>query len=310
MTQCGSCQPDNHGCAVDPRRGAPVPQRLPSRAGHRLTPRVIHRGAQTGTERSKGASMRIGRMRVLSVGTAVGLALVMATAGGAAMAADDGQNSGSPGDDHHDRAAAQHVLLLSVDGMHQADLDWYVHEHPTSALARLVGNGASFSKAQTPVPSDSFPGMVGQVTGGNPSSTGVYYDDTWNAALLPAGTTPAACATAAPGAEVTYFEQLDKDPHALDAGQGLSGLPHTILSMTATPARLIDPAQLPVDPTSCQPVYPHPYLQVNTVFQVARAAGLRTAWADKHPAYEILNGPSGTGIQDLFTPEINSDAPT
>lgn len=135
--------------------------------------------------------MRIGRMRVLSVGTAVGLALVMATAGGAAMAADDGQNSGAPGDDHHDRTAAQHVLLLSVDGMHQADLDWYVHEHPTSALAHLVGNG---SKAQTPVPSDSFPGMVGQVTGGNPSSTGVYYDDTWNAALLPAGTTPAACA--------------------------------------------------------------------------------------------------------------------
>jgi len=254
--------------------------------------------------------MRIGRMRVLSVGTAVGLALVMATAGGAAMAAGDGHNPGGPGDDHHDRAAAQHVLLLSVDGMHQADLDWYVHEHPDSALAHLVGNGASFSKAQTPVPSDSFPGMIAQVTGGNPSSTGVYYDDTWNAALLPAGTTPAACATAAPGAEVTYFEQLDKDPHALDAGQGLSGLPGSILSMTATPARLIDPAQLPVDPTSCQPVYPHSYLLVNTVLEVARAAGLRTAWADKHPAYEILNGPSGTGIQDLFTPEINSDAPT
>lgn len=31
--------------------------------------------------------------------------------------------------------------------------------------------------------------------------------------------------------------------------------------------------------------------------------------SDKHPAYEILNGPSGTGVQDLFTPEINSDAP-
>ena len=214
----------------------------------------------------------------------------------------------------HDRAAAQHVLLLSVDGMHQTDLDWFVHAHPDSALAHLVGNGASFSKAQTSVPSDSFPGMVGQVTGGNPSSTGVYYDDTWNAALLPAGTTPAACASAAPGtasgAEVTYFEQLDKDPHALDAGQGLPALPDSILGMTASPARLIDPAQLPVDPTSCQPVYPHSYLQVNTIFEVARAAGLRTAWVDKHPAYEILNGPSGTGIQDLFTPEINSDAPT
>src|SRR5262249_6024618 len=32
--------------------------------------------------------------------------------------------------------------------------------------------------------------------------------------------------------------------------------------------------------------------------------------SDKHPAYEILDGPSGTGVQDLFTPEINSDAPT
>ena len=117
--------------------------------------------------------MRIGRKRVLSVGTAAGLALVMATAGGAAMASNDSQHPGG-GDDHHDRAAAQHVLLLSVDGMHQSDLDWYVHAHPDSALARLVGNGASFSRAQTPVPSDSFPGMVAQVTGGNPSSTGVY----------------------------------------------------------------------------------------------------------------------------------------
>jgi hypothetical protein len=43
---------------------------------------------------------------------------------------------------------------------------------------------------------------------------------------------------------------------------------------------------------------------VNTVFEVLRNHGLRTAWSDKHPAYEILNGPSGKGIQDLFTPEI------
>ena len=109
---------------------------------------------------------------------------------------------------------------------------------------------------------------------------------------------------------MTYFEQADLDPLALDAGQGLPGLPDRILQMTGNPPTLIDPAQLPVDPTTCQPVYPHQYLKVNTIFEVARAAGLRTAWSDKHPAYEILNGPSGTGIQDLFTPEINSDAPT
>jgi hypothetical protein len=150
--------------------------------------------------------------------------------------------------------------------------------------------------------------MVGQLTGGNPKTTGVYYDDSFNHALLPAGTTN--CAAAAPGAEVTYFEQADRDPLALDAGQGLAGLPNSILDMTGNPTTLIDPAQLPVDPATCAPVYPHSYLKVNTVFEVARAAGLRTAWSDKHPAYEILNGPSGTGIQDLFTPEINSDAPT
>ncbi len=65
---------------------------------------------------------------------------------------------------------------------------------------------------------------------------------------------------------------------------------------------------MPVNPASCTPVYPHNDLRVNTVFEVARAHGLRTAWADKHPAYEILGGPSGTGVQDLFTPEINGVA--
>jgi len=97
----------------------------------------------------------------------------------------------------HEPPATQHVLLLSVDGLHQTDLEYYVRKNPTSALAQLSGDGVEFTRAQTPVPSDSFPGMVAQVTGGNPSSTGVYYDDTWNHALLPAGTT--SCAGVTPG---------------------------------------------------------------------------------------------------------------
>src|SRR4029077_6250990 len=87
-------------------------------------------------------------------------------------------------------------------------------------------------------------------------------------------------------------------------------LPDSILQMTGNATSLLDPAQLPVDPATCTPVYPHQYLKVNTIFEVARKAGLRTAWSDKHVAYEVLNGPSGAGIQDLFAPEINSDAPT
>jgi len=210
----------------------------------------------------------------------------------------------SANDDHHD--AVGHVLLLSVDGLHQTDLAWYVAHHPGSALAALVHGGVQYTNARTPVPSDSFPGMVGQVTGGDPQATGVYYDDTYNHALLPAGTT--SCAGVKPGVEVTYFEALDKDPNSLDAGQGLAGLPGSILQMTGQPDSLINTAALPVDPKTCQPVFPGQYLKVNTVFEVARQANLRTAWSDKHVAYEILGGRSG-GIQDLFAPEINSQVP-
>src|SRR5246127_718905 len=99
--------------------------------------------------------------------------------------------------------SARHVLLISVDGMHQSDLDWYVQTHPGSTLAALVTRGVDYVNASTPFPSDSFPGMVGQVTGGNPSSTGIYYDDAWNHAVFPAGTT--SCIGLAPGGEVTYF---------------------------------------------------------------------------------------------------------
>jgi len=231
------------------------------------------------------------------------VAVMAALVGVSASSATGSNSTGQVG-----RPPAQHVLLLSVDGMHQSDLAWYVTENPSSALAMLAHRGVEFGHAETPFPSDSFPGMVGQVTGGNPKTTGIYYDDSWNRSLLPAGTT--SCAGVAPGVEVTYFEQLDKDPTALDAGQGLAGLPNSILHMTGNATSLVDQSQLPVDPVGCKPVFPHSYLKVNTIFEVARGAGLRTAWSDKHVAYEVLNGPSGTGVQDLFAPEINSDAPT
>lgn len=62
--------------------------------------------------------------------------------------------------------------------------------HPTSALAHLVGRGTTYTRALTAVPSDSFSGMVAQVTGGNPGTSGIYYDDSYNQALLPAGIGP------------------------------------------------------------------------------------------------------------------------
>jgi hypothetical protein len=219
-----------------------------------------------------------------------------------------------PDGDHGEREKVDHVLLISVDGMHQSDLAWYVETHPGSTLAALMAQGVDFSNASTPFPSDSFPGMVGQVTGGNPSSTGIYYDDTWNHDVFPAGTQN--CVGPAPGAEVTYFEALDINQGALDAGQRIvpaNPAPGTdpwanILHMTGNPGDVINPANLPVDPSTCQPIYPNQYLHVNTIFEVAHQHHLLTAWSDKHPAYLILSGPSGKGVDDYFTPEINSSA--
>jgi len=173
-------------------------------------------------------------------------------------------------------------------------------------LAALDRHGLEYSKAETPFPSDSFPGMVGQVTGGDPKVTGIYYDDTWNHDVFPAGTTD--CSGPVPGGEVAYHEADDIDQTRLDAGQGLTGLPGSILRMTGNPRRVINPANLPVSAKACKPIYPNSYLKVNTIFNVATDRGLRTAWSDKHPAYLVLSGPQGNGVRDYFTPEINSDA--
>jgi Type I phosphodiesterase / nucleotide pyrophosphatase len=240
-------------------------------------------------------------------GAAAALA-IGAVAIGAPAAVVFAHPSGDRGDrgGHHHGSSIAHVLLISVDGLHQSDVEWYVSNHPGSELAKLVGGGAEYAQAQTPIPSDSFPGMTAQVTGGNPRTTGIYYDDEYSHAVLPAGTTT--CNGQPTGGEVIYDSPDDKDATALDAGQGLAGLPGSILEMTGQPQSLIDPATLPVNPQTCKPIYPHEYLEVNTIFEVAHDHGLRTAWSDKHPAYEALEGPSGNSIDDLFTPEIDSNA--
>jgi hypothetical protein len=239
--------------------------------------------------------------RLIRRAAAAGASVAVALSGGALASAATAQPGGSghpPG--------IRHVLLISVDGLHQQDLAWYVSAYPHSVLAALDRRGLEYSHADTPFPSDSFPGLVGQVTGGDPRVTGIYYDDTWNHDVFPAGTTN--CSGPVPGGEVAYTEADDINQNALDAGEGLTGLPGSILQMTASPLDVINPANLPVNPATCTPIEPNQYLKVNTIFNVARQHGMRTAWSDKHPAYQALSGPSGTGVQDYFTPEINSQA--
>jgi hypothetical protein len=64
---------------------------------------------------------------------------------------------------------------------------------------------------------------------------------------------------------------------------------------------------LPRDPANnCNPIFPHEWIRVNTIFEVVRSHGGRTAWTDKHPSYSWTKGPSSTGVEDFYGPEINS----
>jgi hypothetical protein len=190
----------------------------------------------------------------------------------------------------------KHVLLISVDGLHALDLANYVNAHQNSTLAKLSRSGITYTNASTSTPSDSFPGLAALVTGGSPITAGLWYDVTYNRALSPPAATTSLPITGGPnlcpnvvGTPMAYDESIDNDLTKLNGGGG------------------INPHFLPRDPgDGCKPVYPHEYLRVNTIFEVVKANGGRTAWIDKHPSYEWTNGPSGKGVDDFYGPEINS----
>lgn len=46
--------------------------------------------------------------------------------------------------------------------------------------------------------------------------------------------------------------------------------------MTKAPIGLLDAVCFPVEPATCNAVVPHQQLQMNTVFEIVRAHGLRT----------------------------------
>jgi hypothetical protein len=159
------------------------------------------------------------------------------------------------------------IRIVTVRGGWAAPVRSLHKSYPDSVLAGLYKHGLEYSSAMTPFPSDSSPGMVAQVTGGDPRVAGIYYDDTFNHDVFPAGTTN--CTGPVPGGEAAYEEAIDTDSNSLDAGQRPTNLPGSILSMTGDPTSLLNPKAMPVDPTTCKPIYPDQYLKVNTVFNVA-----------------------------------------
>src|SRR6202166_4286259 len=80
-------------------------------------------------------------------------------------------------------ADIDHVLLISVDGLHALDVANFVEAHPNSALAELSSHGITYSNARTPANSDSFPGLLALVTGGSPITHGLFYDVSYDRTL-------------------------------------------------------------------------------------------------------------------------------
>ena len=197
------------------------------------------------------------------------------------FASGDGDNRGPD-------KSIRHVLLISVDGLHALDVAKYVAAHPHSALAELASHGTTYSDANTPQNSDSFPGLLALVTGGSPATSGLFYDVSYDRAIFdPTNTT----CTGGAGNMMVFDESIDKYN-----SQNVS-------------LNVIDPAKLPrhIDGHgNCVALWPHSALRTNTIFEVVKASGGHTAWEDKHPAYDLVNGPSGTGVDDLYTPEVTN----
>src|SRR5215469_18777020 len=82
------------------------------------------------------------------------------------------------------RQGVQHVLLISIDGMHA--LDYQNCANGISGvnqgmpycpnMAALAKTGTNYTNTSTSKPSDSFPGLMAIVSGGSPRTVGAYYD--------------------------------------------------------------------------------------------------------------------------------------
>ena len=221
---------------------------------------------------------------------------------------------------------SKHVLLISIDGMHQSDLDWYVAHHPGSTLSRLTHRGVEFTHASSSNPSDSDPGGTALMTGGNPRSTGIYYDVEYSHKTDEPGA-PCTPGRPATGGNVIYDSPDDALPSVGDFldptngtfpsfdengsiyANGVDTNPAAIMNLK-NDATSFNAATFPVDPATCTNVMPWDYLGDNTIFQVIHHAGMRTAWSDKHAVYMSFNGPRSNGhsIDDFFGPEIDSQA--
>ena len=84
-------------------------------------------------------------------------------------------------------APYDHVLILSIDGLRESDLTDPVTAAYLPNIVAFEHSGIHYSNAHSVVPSDSVPVSLSYFTGASPKTTGVYYEDSYDRSLYPAG---------------------------------------------------------------------------------------------------------------------------
>src|SRR5215467_5370442 len=99
--------------------------------------------------------------------------------------------------------------------MHSRDMQTWIANNPTSALAGLVATGVNYPNAFTTQPSDSIPSTVGIFSGASPTLGGMYYDDAWHRVWAP----PTSCTPGvASGTAISLKQDIDLNPTDINAG--------------------------------------------------------------------------------------------
>ena len=244
-------------------------------------------------------------------GIALAAAFIMALASVPAVWA---QGLGRFGDRDDRGHKIEHVLLISIDGMHAADFLNCVASKTCPTLAALAKSAVNYTRTTTSRPSDSFPGLMALVTGGTPKTVGAFYDVAYDRVLAPPkvatgnGLPGGVCnPNQINGTQTEYEEGVEFHQNFVN-GIGPGG-PYSTFDGGV---KSIDPDRLIRDPfNNCRPVYPWNFVRTNTIYGVIHAAGGYTAWSDKHPVYAVVSGPTGTtspsNVDDYYAPEVNSD---
>ena len=174
-------------------------------------------------------------------------------------------------------------------------------------LTALSQTGINYVATESSMPSDSFPGLAALVSGGSPKTTGLYYDVAYDRSL------DAPAITTGTGWQGGHVLRMGFRPVQRRITTRALILTIPELNGGAPGAGLTDGGIASIAPRNscgsvkgCAPVYPWNFIRTNTIFSVVHAAGGYTAWIDKHASYSFAAGPGGTGLNDFYSPEVDS----